>query len=156
MKKMFNQSFMFLLLLLLIGLIVKNNSLLIAIIVLIVLKLGGLDSKTFTFIQSKGINWGVTVITIAVLAPIASGEIGFKDLSSAFKSPLAWVALISGMIVALLAKGGISLLEHDPHITTALVLGTILSVSIFKGVAVGPLIGAGIAYTAMKMIDFFS
>jgi uncharacterized membrane protein (DUF441 family) len=152
---MFNESFWFLLLLLVIGFIVKNNSLLIAIIVLIVLKLSGLDSKTFSFIQSKGINWGVTVITIAVLAPIASGEIGFKDLSSAFKSPLAWVALISGMIVALLAKGGVSLLENDPHITTALVLGTILSVSIFKGVAVGPLIGAGIAYTAMKLIDFF-
>ncbi|MBY0146601.1 DUF441 domain-containing protein [Neobacillus niacini] len=152
---MFNESLLFLLLLLVIGFIVKNNSLLIAIIVLIVLKLSGLDSKTFSFIQSKGINWGVTVITIAVLAPIASGEIGFKDLSSAFKSPLAWVALISGMIVALLAKGGVSLLENDPHITTALVLGTILSVSIFKGVAVGPLIGAGIAYTAMKLIDFF-
>jgi uncharacterized membrane protein (DUF441 family) len=152
---MFNESLWFLLLLLVIGFIVKNNSLLIAIIVLIVLKLSGLDSKTFSFIQSKGINWGVTVITIAVLAPIASGEIGFKDLSSAFKSPLAWVALISGMIVALLAKGGVSLLENDPHITTALVLGTILSVSIFKGVAVGPLIGAGIAYTAMKLIDFF-
>jgi uncharacterized membrane protein (DUF441 family) len=155
MGPMFNESLLFLLLLLVIGFIVKNNSLLIAIIVLIVLKLSGLDSKTFSFIQSKGINWGVTVITIAVLAPIASGEIGFKDLSSAFKSPLAWVALISGMIVALLAKGGVSLLENDPHITTALVLGTILSVSIFKGVAVGPLIGAGIAYTAMKLIDFF-
>lgn len=155
MRPMFNESLLFLVLLLVIGFIVKNNSLLIAIIVLIVLKLSGLDSKTFSFIQSKGINWGVTVITIAVLAPIASGEIGFKDLSSAFKSPLAWVALISGMIVALLAKGGVSLLENDPHITTALVLGTILSVSIFKGVAVGPLIGAGIAYTAMKLIDFF-
>jgi uncharacterized membrane protein (DUF441 family) len=156
MKYMFSQPLLFLLLLLIIGLIAKNNSLLIAIVVLLVLKLGGLETKSFTFIQSKGINWGVTVITIAVLAPIASGEIGFKDLTGAFKSPLAWVALISGMAVALLAKGGVSLLQNDPHITTALVLGTILSVSIFKGVAVGPLIGAGIAYTAMKIIDFFS
>lgn len=153
---MFSESLLFLLLLLVIGIIVKNNSLLIAIIVLIVLKLSGLESKTFSFIQNKGINWGVTVITIAVLAPIASGEIGFKDLSSAFKSPLAWVALISGMIVALLAKGGVSLLENDPHVTTALVLGTILAVSLFKGVAVGPLIGAGIAYTAMKILRFFN
>lgn len=155
-ETMFNESLLFLFLLLFIGIIAKNNSLLIAIVVLLLLKISGLETKSFTFIQNKGINWGVTVITIAVLAPIASGEIGFKDLSSAFKSPLAWVALISGIVVALLAKGGVSLLEHDPHITTALVLGTILSVSIFKGVAVGPLIGAGIAYTAMKMIDFFS
>lgn len=145
----------FLILLLLIGIIAKNQSILIAVFVLLILKAVGLDSKGFSFLQTKGINWGVTIITIAVLAPIASGEIGFKDLTDAFRSPFAWIALISGMAVALLAKGGITLLAKDPHITTALVLGTILAVSLFKGVAVGPLIGAGIAYSAMKIFEFF-
>lgn len=151
---MISQATFFLLILLVIGFIAKNQSLMIAVTALIVMKLIGLDSKIFSYIQAKGINWGVTVITFAVLAPIASGEIGFKDLSSAFKSPYAWIALISGIIVALLAKGGVTLLAEDPHITTALVLGTILAVTLFKGVAVGPLIGAGIAYLAMKIIDF--
>ncbi|MEH7354384.1 DUF441 domain-containing protein [Neobacillus drentensis] len=151
-----SESILFLLLLLVISLIAKNSSLMIAIAVLLLLKVGGMDAKSFSFIQSKGINWGVTIITIAVLAPIASGEIGFRDLSGAFKTPFAWIALISGILVALLAKGGVKLLADDPQITTALVIGTILSVSIFKGVAVGPLIGAGIAYTAMKIFSFFS
>jgi len=153
---MFNESLLFLILLLAIGFIAKNSSLMIAVGVLLILKIIGLETKFFSNIQTKGINWGVTIITIAVLAPIASGEIGFKDLLDAFKSPFAWIALISGMAVALLAKGGVTLLADDPQITTALVLGTILSVSIFKGVAVGPLIGAGIAYTAMKIISFFT
>ncbi|MGN7176480.1 hypothetical protein BK139_16110 [Paenibacillus sp. FSL R5-0490] len=152
---MFSQSLIFLFLLLGIGVIAKNQSLIIAVFVLIILKTAGLDSKTFSFLQSKGINWGVTIITIAVLAPIASGEIGFRDLGGAFKSPYAWVALVSGIAVALLAKGGIVLLAEDPHITTALVLGTILAVSLFKGIAVGPLIGAGIAYMAMKVFELF-
>ena len=150
---MISQATFFLLFLLAIGFIAKNQSLMIAVIALLLMKLIGLDSKIFSYIQAKGINWGVTVTTFAVLAPIASGEIGFKDLSSAFKSPYAWIALISGIIVALLAKGGVTLLAEDPHITTALVLGTILSVTLFKGVAVGPLIGAGIAYLAMKILD---
>lgn len=152
-KEMKFEPELFLIILLVIGFIAKNQSLLIAVIFLLILKLAGLDTKIFHYIQSKGINWGVTVITIAVLAPIASGEIGFKDLSGAFKSSYAWIALISGMGVALLAKGGVTLLAEDPHITTALVLGTIFSVSLFKGVAVGPLIGAGIAYVAMKAMD---
>lgn len=152
---MFSQSYIFLILLLVIGFAAKNNSLMFAVAFLFILKVFGLDSKSFSFIQSKGINWGVTVITIAVLAPIASGEIGFKELTAAFKSPFAWIALISGMAVALLAKGGVTLLAEDPHITTALVFGTILAVSLFKGVAVGPLIGAGIAYAAMRIFDFF-
>lgn len=149
---MFSQATLFLLLLLAIGLIAKNNSLTVAVVFLLILKWSGLDSKVFSVLQSKGINWGVTVITIAVLAPIASGDIGFKELTGAFKSSYAWIALISGIAVALLAKGGVTLLAKDPHITTALVLGTIISVALFKGVAVGPLIGAGIAYLAMKIM----
>lgn len=142
---MFDLALLFLLLLLIIGFIAKNASLMIAIVFLFICKIAGIDSRFFSLIQTKGINWGVTIITIAVLAPIASGEIGFKELIGTFKSPYSWIALISGIVVALLAKGGIALLTKDPQITTALVLGTILSVSIFKGVAVGPLIGAGIA-----------
>lgn len=149
------EPFLFLGLLLVIALIAKNQSLIIAVGVLVILKILGFDSKIFSYIQGKGINWGVTIITIAVLAPIASGDIGFKDLSGAFKTPYAWIALISGILVALLAKGGVTLLAADPHITTALVLGTILAVSIFKGVAVGPLIGAGIAFAVMRFFEFF-
>ncbi|OXS60688.1 DUF441 domain-containing protein [Rossellomorea vietnamensis] len=149
------QPFMFLLLLLGIGLMAKNQSIIIAVAFLLVLKLIGLDEKIFSTIQSKGINWGVTIITIAVLAPIATGEIGFKDLVDSLKSPYAWIALASGMAVALIAKNGLILLEDDPHLTTALVLGTVLAVALFKGVAVGPLIGAGIAYLAMKLYELF-
>ncbi|ESU30866.1 membrane protein [Bacillus sp. 17376] len=147
------EPMLFLLTLLAIAFLAKNQSLIIAVLVLLVMKIAGVEAKTFSLLQGKGINWGVTVITIAVLAPIASGDIGFKDLGGAFKSPYAWIALISGMAVALLAKGGVILLTEDPHITTALVLGTILAVSLFKGVAVGPLIGAGIAFAAMKIFE---
>ncbi|WP_151040381.1 DUF441 domain-containing protein [Bacillus safensis] len=153
---MFTQANLFLVLLLVIALIAKNNSLIVAVTVLIAIKLIGLDQKIFPVLQSKGINWGVTVITIAVLVPIATGDIGFKQLGEAMKSSYAWIALGAGILVALIAKNGIVLLENDPHITAALVFGTILAVSLFKGVAVGPLIGAGIAYLAMQAVKFFS
>ncbi|AJD91742.1 membrane protein [Jeotgalibacillus malaysiensis] len=153
---MINPAMIFLILLLAIGFFAKNNSLMIAVLFLILLKVAGADEKIFAFIQGKGINWGVTIITIAVLAPIASGAIGFKELTDAVKSPYAWVALASGIAVALIAKGGISLLQEDPHITVALVFGTILAVALFNGIAVGPLIGAGIAYSAMKIFEWAS
>ncbi|OMP67466.1 DUF441 domain-containing protein [Domibacillus epiphyticus] len=148
-------AYLFLILLLGISLIAKNHSLLIASGLLIVLKASGLDTKWFDFLQKNGINWGVTIITIAVLIPIATGAIGFKDLGAALKSPYAWIALSAGILVALIAKNGIVLLAEDPHITTALVFGTILAVALFNGVAVGPLIGAGIAYFAMKIFESF-
>ncbi|MTH52874.1 DUF441 family protein [Bacillus mangrovi] len=150
-----NQASVFLLILLGIGVAAKNQSLMIAAGFLLLLKWTGLDSKIFPLLQSKGINWGVTVITIAVLVPIATGEIGFKQLGEAMKSYYAWIALGSGIAVALIAKNGVTLLAQDPHITAALVLGTILAVALFNGVAVGPLIGAGIAYLAMQLVKLF-
>ncbi|MGD6816833.1 DUF441 domain-containing protein [Metabacillus sp. 84] len=150
-----NQAAAFLLILLAIGVFAKNQSLMIAVGFLLALKWTGLDAKLFPLIQSKGINWGVTVITIAVLVPIASGDIGFKQMGEALKSYYAWIALGSGIIVALIAKNGVTLLAQDPHITAALVLGTILAVALFNGVAVGPLIGAGIAYLVMQFVKLF-
>ncbi|WP_191560635.1 DUF441 domain-containing protein [Metabacillus idriensis] len=150
-----NQPVLFLIILLFIGFIAKNQSLMFAVGFLLVIKLTGLDEKLFPHLQSKGINWGVTVITIAVLVPIATGDIGFKQLTEAMKSSYAWIALGAGIAVALIAKNGLTLLAEDPHITTALVFGTILAVSLFGGVAVGPLIGAGIAYLVMQTVKFF-
>ena len=78
----------------------------IAAAVLIILKLIGADGKIFMTLQTKGINWGVTIITIAVLAPIASGYIGFKELGSAVKSPYAWIALLRVWLLPLLQNMG--------------------------------------------------
>ncbi|MEH7468593.1 DUF441 family protein, partial [Priestia megaterium] len=60
---MFSQPMLFLAVLLVIGLVAKNQSLIIAVAFLLILKLIGLDGKVFPFLQSKGINIGVTVIT---------------------------------------------------------------------------------------------
>jgi len=153
-RKWLLYSFLFLLILLATGIIAKNHSLIVAVIVLLVIKVFGIEDKLLPIIKMKGINWGVTIITIAVLAPIATGEIGFKQLTESLQSFSAWIALTAGAVVALLAKGGVTLLSSDPHITTALVLGTILAVALFNGIAVGPLIGAGIAYLFIKITEY--
>lgn len=137
------------------GLISKNSSLTIAVVVLYVFALFASDSKLLVLIHNKGIDWGVTIITIAVLVPIVTGEIGFAQLMESFQSKAAWVALGAGLFVALVAKNGLSLLENEPEITAALVMGTIAAVAFFKGVAVGPLIGAGIAYMIYSLLDWF-
>ncbi|MFB5663581.1 DUF441 domain-containing protein [Alteribacillus sp. HJP-4] len=151
-----SQATMFLLVLLAIGVIGKNQSLIVAIVILLALKWLGLGDKLFPFMQAKGINIAITILTIAVLVPIATGEIGFKQLGEAVKSSYAWVALAAGIIVALIAKGGVEVMQNDPHITAALVIGTILAVALFNGVAVGPLIAAGVVYVFMKAGEWFT
>ncbi|MGM8215591.1 DUF441 domain-containing protein [Bacillaceae bacterium W0354] len=150
---MFHTSTIFLLILLALGFIAKNQAILFAVYILLGIKLFQLEDKVFPYLEEKGLFIGVVIITIAVLVPIASGEIGFSHLLSSVKSYYGWIALLSGIFVAYVAKDGLSLLANDPHLTVALIIGTIIAIVFFKGIAVGPLIGAGIAYLAMQFVD---
>lgn len=138
-------AYLFLILLVLIGVIAQNQSIIIASSVLLIIKALGFGDQLFPTLASKGINWGVTIITIAVLVPIATGDIGFKELWNSIRGPVGIVAFGSGIFVALAAAQGVQLMRVDPVVTTALLAGTILAVGFMKGVPVGPLIGAGIA-----------
>ncbi|MDQ0160193.1 DUF441 domain-containing protein [Alkalibacillus salilacus] len=150
---MFSSSTVFLLILLALGFIAKNQPILIAVYILLGVKLFNLEDRLLPFIESKGIFIGVVVITVAVLVPIATGEIGFSELYQSIKSYYAWIAIAAGAFVAYVARDGLDLMANEPHLTAALVLGTILGVVFLQGVAVGPLIGAGIAYLVMQGVD---
>lgn len=154
-KTMFNQSTLFLIILLLLGYFGKNQAIIISVYVLLGIQLFKLDTKLFPIIQERGMSIGVTIITLSVLIPIATGEIGFSDLIESVKNYYGWIALGAGLFVSMVARGGLDLLANDPHLTTALVMGTILAVVFLQGVAVGPLIGAGIAYMVMNIVDNF-
>lgn len=56
-----------------------------SVYILLGIQLLKLDEKLFPFIQQKGMTIGITIITISVLVPIATGEIGFKELVDSVK-----------------------------------------------------------------------
>ena len=87
------ESWLFLGLILLVGAVSKNQSIIIASIFVMILKFLPFTDNIMLEFKKKGINWGVLVITIAILIPIATKEIGFLDLKNAYKSPIGWVAI---------------------------------------------------------------
>lgn len=147
------ESWLFLALVLAIAVVGKNMSLVIASVVVMALKLLPVASKWLPVIQSKGINWGVTVISVAILVPIATGQITFADLFKAFKNPAGWIAIVAGIAVAILSKYGVNQLAAVPQVTVALVLGTIIGVVVFKGVAAGPVIASGMTYCIVTLLN---
>ena len=108
------ESWLFLLAILVVAWLGKNQSLQIATVVVLLIKLIPNTSKLLTTIGQKGINWGVTVITFAILIPIATGHIGFRDLWHAFKSPVGWIAVACGVLVSVLSFHGVGLLLATP------------------------------------------
>lgn len=147
-------TYLFLLLFLAAGVFAKNQPLILAVLFLLFVKILFPGGRIFAILQEKGIDWGITIITVAVLVPVATGEIGFQELIGPLKSVNGVIALLSGVLVALLAKAGVAQLTEDPAMMAAIVFGTILGLSFFNGVAVGPMIGAGIAWLAIKLFEY--
>lgn len=140
---------------LLIGYWAKNSSLVIAAGLLLLAMAIPHAETLFPWIHSNGISLGVTIITISILIPIATGELGLADLIEVFKSPLGWFGILCGILVAMLAAKGVSLIGLNPLVTIALTLGTIMGVVFFRGVAAGPVIAAGIVYWMMTLTNQF-
>ncbi|OEH84464.1 hypothetical protein BHU72_09665 [Desulfuribacillus stibiiarsenatis] len=151
-----SQASIFLILLLGLGLLSKNQSVVVAVAVLLLIRWTTLSPYIFPWLKSHGLNVGIIIITIAVLIPIATGEVELRQLSDTLQSPQGWIVIISGLLVAMLGGAGVDLLKNDPQLTGGLVIGTILGVIFLKGIPVGPLIGAGIAVIFMRIYAMFS
>lgn len=145
------QSWVFLGLILGIAYLGHNRALMVAAIVVMVLKLIPQTEKLMMMINQKGMDWGVTLISIAILIPIATGKVGFRDLVSAFYTPIGYIAVACGILVALLSAKGVYLLNSSPEVTVTLVLGTIIGVVFLRGVAAGPIIAAGMTYVILNV-----
>lgn len=137
---------------LVIALLAKNTSLVMACCFILGLMVLPFGSRLFPWLAQNGMRTGVTIILITILLPIANGSLTFKDLISAFRSPLGWVAILCGILVAILSANGVEFIHENPMITMALTLGTIIGVVFFKGVAAGPIIAAGMTYYLTSLV----
>ena len=143
-------GYLMLLLILALGIIGHNTTVAYAVIIVLVLKLLGLTAM-LDILSVNGLNWGIVLLLAAILVPIATGDVTIANMIDAFKSPLGVAAIVCGVLAAMAGGGGVELLKNDPHIVAALIIGTIIGVCFFKGVAVGPLIAGGMTYALMKL-----
>ena len=143
-------EYLMLLLILALGIIGHNTTVAYAVIIVLVLKLLGLTAM-LDILSVNGLNWGIVLLLAAILVPIATGDVTIANMIDAFKSPLGVAAIVCGVLAAMAGGGGVELLKHGPHIVAALIIGTIIGVCFFKGVAVGPLIAGGMTYALMKL-----
>lgn len=143
-------EYLMLLLILALGIIGHNTTVAYAVIIVLVLKLLGLTAM-LDILSVNGLYWGIVLLLAAILVPIATGDVTIANMIDAFKSPLGIAAIVCGVLAAMAGGGGVELLKNDPHIVAALIIGTIIGVCFFKGVAVGPLIAGGMTYALMKL-----
>lgn len=139
-----NPSLIMLLILLSCGVISQNNTIIIATAVLIILSVLPMSQPLLVNLEKYGLNFGILMLTIGVLAPIASGKIGSDNLLKSFANWQSLLAVLVGVFVAWLGGRGVKLMSVEPNVMAGLLIGTVLGVTFLRGVPVGPLIAAGI------------
>ena len=142
MSLQFNPIAIFLVVLIFLGVIGNNSSITISATVLLLMQQTFL-AKYLPYMEKYGLNIGIIILTVGVLAPIISGKIQLPS----FIALLNWKMLLAiaiGILVAWFGGRGVGLLGTQPALITGLLIGTIIGVSFFGGIPVGPLIAAGI------------
>ena len=117
------------------GVISHNTPVTIASAVLLLMQQTFL-ARYLPWVEKNGLTVGIILLTIGVLAPLASGKIslGAGDFT----------AIAVGIFVAWLAGRGVPLMMNQPAVVPGLIIGTVIGVAFLKGIPVGPLIAAGI------------
>lgn len=102
-----------------------------------------------------GLQFGIIILTAAVLVPIANGTVTISTMLNSFKSTAGIVAVTAGLLAAIAGGAGVPLMQSNPNVIPALIVGTMAGVFFFKGIAVGPLIAAGFTYFVLAVLDYF-
>jgi uncharacterized membrane protein (DUF441 family) len=145
---------MLLVILIIIGLIGHSSIIATAASFLLILKLTSLD-RFFPAVERRGLELGLLFLTIAVLVPFATEQIGWKDITSLFTTWYGILAVTGGAIATYMNRTGLNLLRLEPEMIIGLVIGSIFGIIFFKGVPVGPLMAAGIASILVKVLHVF-
>ena len=132
---MFDVTLLILLGLAALGFVSHNTTVAVSILVLIIVRVTPLNTF-FPWIEKQGLTVGIIILTIGVMAPIASGTLPPSTLIHSFVNWKSLVAIAVGVFVSWL--GG------QPQLVAGLLVGTVLGVALFRGVPVGPLIAAGL------------
>lgn len=95
---------------------------------------------------------GLVCLLMAVLTPFALDRVGMGEIWDTFRNPSGIVAIIGGTVAAYICGQGVVLMQLRPEIVVGLVIGTVVGVSLLRGIPVGPLAAAGVTAILLNLL----
>lgn len=149
-----SEAYILLFVILLLGLVARNLSVIVAVSILLALKLLRIK-VVLNFFDQKGIDIGLTIMMVALLAPVALGTFGVDKFAKFVREPIGILAVIIGIAVTVIARQGVDLMATNPIIVPMAIAGIIIGVVLLKGVPVGPLVASGLTATIWWFLKIF-
>jgi uncharacterized membrane protein (DUF441 family) len=102
-------------------------------------------------LQPFFLNLGVLSLLFALLLPLISGNVEFKQIAAAVLSREGLIALGIGVWATVLGRLGVGLLHVRPEIILGITFGSIAGTAFFQGIPVGPLVAAGLVASLLSL-----
>jgi uncharacterized membrane protein (DUF441 family) len=103
-------------------------------------------------LDRRALDIGLLFLLVSVLVPFALDKVKIKDVWQTFQSIQGILAILGGIIAAYMCGQGLILMQLQPEVVVGLVVGTVIGVSLLKGIPVGPLAAAGITALLFSLL----
>lgn len=129
-----------------VAMVAKNRLITLAAAVVLALRVLRAPPQVLSFLETWGVEIGLIFLTLAVLAPLASGRVTVRDLPTLLLTPVGAAGVVGGAVAAWMNARGIEYLQAQPTTIVAMVVGSVLGATFLRGIPVGPLAAAGITW----------
>jgi len=122
--------------------------------IFLIVKFSRLD-MFFPFLEKRGLEIGLLFLLLSILVPVATEKITKNEILYSFLSLPGILAILGGALATYLNGDGLKLLQIDPEIIFGVVIGSIIGITFFGGIPVGPLMAAGLTAFFLNIITLF-
>jgi uncharacterized membrane protein (DUF441 family) len=150
----FNSSELILIILLFLGLFGRSNLIVASSCILLSIRYFGLDQVILPVLEKRGLEIGLVLLMLHILAPIANSKLAKEDLYSVV-SLKGFLALAAGALATKLNGDGLNLMNANPEIIFGLTAGTVVGIVLFRGMPCGPVMAAAVTAVFFQVLQFF-
>lgn len=139
-----------LLMMIALGIVSHSNIIAVASAILLIIMTTPL-SKSLPLMERHGLDIGLLFLMIYILIPLAKTKSILLNIYETVTSPIGILAVLAGILATVLNKKGINLLNSEPQLIFGIVIGSLIGITFFDGIPVGPLMSGAI----LVMLLFF-
>ena len=143
---------LFLLIMLLLGFLAQSRVIIIA--TLLLLLINELDISSFVvYLSEYGLEIGLVFLLLAILSSLILNPLSQAQLKETLISGKGLTAVIAGLIATRFNGLGLNLLQNNPQLIIAIILGSFIGITFLGGIPVGPLTAAGLTAIILNLIS---
>lgn len=148
-------STLVLLVLLIMAIAGRSNLVAMASCILMAIKFSGLEEFVLPILEKKGLKFGLLILMVYILMPVAKGEVNLKEVKYSFSTIPGLIALVGGALATHLNNEGLKLMKVMPEIIFGMTVGTILGTVFFRGIPCGPVMAAAVTAILLEIYAIF-